>query len=299
MTIWLSNIIYNMQIRENQDNPREIDHNSLVEKKLNALKQQQEKALRAKLRMEKQPVLDEEGNPVFDEEGNQVFSFDESGLENFGGEENVPADFVSEEQLKQMEEEAKEKADDIINNARSEAERILEESKSEAEAAFSNAQENGRNEGYQAGLIQAQNEINVKRTLMEEELHAELKKINEERNTMERDILNVVVDVVENVFKCQFSGKSDIMLNLINEALSHTDGSKDILIRVGTENYDAVLEKINELKESIQDGISLSVTQDSLMDQDKCMIETDDGVIDCSLDTELDNLIRDIRSIAS
>ena len=58
-------------------------------------------------------------------------------------------------------------------------------------------------------------------------------------------------------------------------------------------------EKINELKESIQDGISLSVTQDSLMDQDKCMIETDDGVIDCSLDTELDNLIRDIRSIAS
>ena len=251
------------------------------------------------MQIEKQPVLDEEGNPVYDEDGNQVFSPAESELENFGGEENVPADFVSEEQLKQMEDEAQKKADDIINNARSEAERILEDSKSEAEAAFSNAQEKGRNEGYQAGLIQAQNEINAKRTLMEQELQDELDKINEERNTMEKDVLNVVVDVVEKVFKCQFSGKSEIMLNLINDALNHTDGSKDILIRVGTDNYDAVLAKVTELKKSIQEDVNLSVTQDSLMDQDKCMIETDGGVIDCSLDTELENLIRDIRSISS
>ena len=39
---------------------------------------------------------------------------------------------------------------------------------------------------------------------MEQELQDELDKINEERNTMEKDVLNVVVDVVEKVFKCQF-----------------------------------------------------------------------------------------------
>jgi flagellar assembly protein FliH len=295
----LSNIIFNMQIRENQDNPREIDHNNLVEKKLSALKQQQERDLRAKLQVEKQPVLDGDGNPVYDEEGNQVFSAAESESEVYGGEENVPADFVSEEQLKQMEDEAQRKADDIINNAKNEADRILENAKDEAENVLADAMESGKKEGYQAGMTQAQDEINAKRVLMDEELKSELDKINAERSTMEKDLLNVILEVVEKVFKCQFSGKKDIMLNLIDGSLDHIEGSKDVLIRVGADNYDMILDKLNDIKKALPEDVNISVTKDPLFDENKCMIETDGGVIDCSLDVELDNLIRDIRSVVS
>ena len=62
---------------------------------------------------------------------------------------------------------------------------------------------------------------------------------------------------------------------------------------MGLENHrEDILERVGH-------GIELELIADSTMDGNECLIETDSGVFDCSLGTQLENLIKDIRSLCS
>ena len=62
----------------------------------------------------------------------------------------------------------------------------------------------------------------------------------------------------------------------------------------------SVLENHKEdILERVGHGIELEFIGDSAMNGNDCMIETDSGVFDCGLDTQLENLIKDIRSLSS
>ena len=44
--------------------------------------------------------------------------------------------------------------------------------------------------------------------------------------------------------------------------------------------------------------INLDIVADTTMKKNECIIETDAGVFDCSLDIELNNLIKDIKLLS-
>ena len=60
---------------------------------------------------------------------------------------------------------------------------------------------------------------------------------------------------------------------------------------------------LEEHKENILDyvghDIELEIVPDYTLDENACVIETDSGIFDCSLDVQLDNLMKDIRSLCS
>ena len=65
---------------------------------------------------------------------------------------------------------------------------------------------------------------------------------------------------------------------------------------------DANAEFIKGKKEEIQGKIGaevgLDIIADPLLNDSQCIIETDGGIFDCSIDTELDNMIREIKALA-
>ena len=52
-----------------------------------------------------------------------------------------------------------------------------------------------------------------------------------------------------------------------------------------------------EILERVGAGIEIEIVADSSMDGNSCVIETDSGVFDCSLGVQLENLIKDIKSL--
>jgi len=281
-----SPIIYRALVREDPENPREINSNNLLEKKLSTLKKRQESELREKLQL--------------DGEAGENLDFVEGDLTEMvnSTEGDAPATFVSDEELERLEAEAQERADAIISHANEEAEAILDNANREAEAMKSNAAQHGKEEGYQAGLFQAQQELNSAKADYENRLAEITESFNRDRSTMEKDLVEVILEVIDKVFHCQLDGKKEIIFSLCADALNHADDSKEILVRVGKDSIDEFQTRLPELQEKAREGVSISVTEDPLLTGNQCMIETDGGVIDCSIDEQFDSLIRDIRSLS-
>ena len=71
------------------------------------------------------------------------------------------------------------------------------------------------------------------------------------------------------------------------------------MIRVNEKNFMRLNQEKDRLQEKVGSGIALDLVKDPLLTDEKCMIETDGGVYDCSLDTELNNLIKDLKILGS
>lgn len=282
-----NSIIYNSQVLNNNTEPIQIDSNYILEKKLSKLKRAQEKELKSKLKIDNNDL-----------EGEDASIGTDGSIEEDFMDEVSSSNIISTEELQKIEEEARKNADTIINDANQKAKEIIDKAREEAENASSMIYEKAKKEGYQAGIIEYQEELSNK----EKEFDIKVKDIedsfNRDRDTMEEDLLEVVLDVIEKVFYCQFKGKKDILINLCNRALLGVENSREILVRISKNNIEEFQNKLTDLTKDIPEEISIQAAVDPLLSDEECMIETDSGIIDCSLGTEMDNLIRDLKSLS-
>ena len=253
---------------------------------------------------------DEEGNVVLpsDEEGNILFPLDDDGnplivIDEEGNvvdaapaaeEEDETPSLTSELLL----EEAQEQAEKIKHEARFAADMILEEARDQAEALKRHYKEEGKKTGYQEGLGQAMQEFDGKKA----ELEAENQRIREEyekkRDALESEIVTGVCDVLEKFFCVQFGDSKELLLHLVDNCLLNIENSKEFLIKVNDEGYSFLQENKALLQEKVGSDVVLDIVRDPVLPEGGCIIETDGGVFDCGLDTQMRNLIKDLRSLS-
>ena len=161
--------------------------------------------------------------------------------------------------------EAKKEAEKILAEAHAQAETILSQADQEAE----NIRENAKNTGYQEGRQCLESELAAQREQLQNEYQRKQETLQDEfrekQKNMEKDLVDVILEVFNKVFHIQF------VMFLENH-------KEEILERVGA-------------------GIEIEIVADSSMDGNSCVIETDSGVFDCSLGVQLENLIKDIKSL--
>lgn len=234
--------------------------------------------------------LDDEGNPliVIDEEGNVV---DASPVSE--EEEEVPS-FTSELLL----EEAQEQAEKIKHDARFAADMILEEARDQAEALKRHYEEEGKKTGYQEGLGQAMQEFDGKKAELEEENRRIREEYEQKRDALESEIVSSVCDVLEKFFCVQFGDSKELLLHLVDNCLLNIENSREFLIKVNDEGYSFLQENKALLQEKVGSDVVLDIVRDPVLPEGGCIIETDGGVFDCGLDTQMRNLIKDLRSLS-
>lgn len=215
---------------------------------------------------------------------------------------------------------AKAEAEEIIANANEAAEQSraeLEELKAEAERQKEQAIEEGRTAGHKEGYDQGYEEASGRAEAefadrvseleadfagRKEEIEAGLRSaeadLRSKEEQMERDMAEIFCDIIDKVFKIEFSGKKDIILHLVDNVITNTPGSKEYMIRVNDSNYGIINENREALIEKVGSGVSLDIIKDPLMGVDECMIETDGGVYDCGMDVQLENLLADLRALS-
>ncbi|SCW28478.1 Flagellar assembly protein FliH [Lachnospiraceae bacterium C10] len=253
--------------------------------------------------------VDEEGKPVltYDEEGNPVFPVDDLGepviyMDEEGNLSDEPFELPYDDNGMESDEaeegaSSEELAAQILEDARMQADQILGEASMQAQALKSNAKEEGRQEGYRDGIAQAEGDyqekleqLEMRKNQLEQEYHAKMQSV-------EQDLLEVVCDVVGKAFHVSFSDDQDMILHLVDNALSNIENAREFLIRVNEKNFIRLNQEMDRLQEKVGSGISLDLVKDPLLTDEKCMIETDGGVYDCSFDTELNNLIKDLKML--
>ena len=95
----------------------------------------------------------------------------------------------------------------------------------------------------------------------------------------------------------QFAGKREMLLHLVSNAMRGIRETRQYKIRVSEAEVSFLREHREELQEKVGEDVQIEIVMDPMLSESQCMIDADSGVYDCSLDVELDNLTRDLRSL--
>ncbi|MCI8918125.1 MAG: hypothetical protein HFH29_05030 [Eubacterium sp.] len=280
--------LYKAQINQSKDGvyTRVIDHNELLEQKLSAISFEQEQKLRQQ-RLAQGGADLESADQEADSQGH-TFS---EGL--FAAKvETAPEleiDFV---------EKAKEEAAEITAKATADAEEILKRAVQEAEKLKENTRKQAEEKGYAQGMERARTQEAQMMEQVQQLRQQHEQEYAERLRAMEPELMDAVIEVFDHVLWTDFAGRREILLRLIQNTVRHIKNSREFRIRVCAEDYETVSAGRDEILKKIGGDVILDIIMDESMQQGQCTIDTDEGIFDCGVDVQLDNLIKDLKTLS-
>lgn len=261
---------------------RVIDYNDLIKKKIQAIMES------------KHNEMDADGfiNGLHADVVEELISDDETA-------DALTEDAtVGEQQAAASLENANAEAERIIEEARLQAEQIIADANKNADAAFEEAKQNG----YYEGNAKAQEELNVKQVQLEVEFDNKKKELEQEYNNLKESIEPELVEVITDVFR-KVTGvvaedNQEIILHLINDVMHNADGSRDYVIKVSPDDYKFLVNNQGKIYCAMSREVNIDIVEDASLERNQCMIETNTGIFNCSLDIELNNLIKNIKLLS-
>lgn len=265
---------------------RVINTNDMIAAKMQAIIEEQKQAQREEMIKKRQEALasgELDGEPEFTE---GLFA-QELELET---EPEPQIDYVAQ---------AKEQAEQIISEANAEAVMIHDKALKDADML----REMGRQEGYQKGYESAVQQAEEKLCAGEEALARREQELQDQYDRamaeLEPKLLDTILTVFDEVFQMQFAGKREMLLNLVKNAIRGIRETRQYKIRVCESEVAFLREHKEELQEKVGEDVQIEIVMDPDLSASQCVIDADSGVYDCSLDVELDNLTRDLKSLCS
>ena len=205
------------------------------------------------------------------------------------------ASIQEQEQLNQEIEEARNELASLQAQPEQEKEQAQLEIDQMKAKAFEEANEQGYQEGYRKGLDSVQE---LQKQCEDERLQQE-QEYQKKLEEMEPLMVDTLCDVYSHIFKVEAKEHKELVLKLLQDTLLKVDGTGSIIVHVAKEDYAYVQEQKGALLEEagMQSG-SVEIVSDAALARAQCMIETEGGVYDCSLDTELAELKRRLMLLA-
>ena len=205
------------------------------------------------------------------------------------------ASIQEQEQLKQEIEEARNELAGLQAQIEQEKEQAQLEIDQMKAKAFEEANEQGYQEGYRKGLDSVQE---LQKQCEDERLQQE-QEYQKKLEEMEPLMVDTLCDVYSHIFKVEAKEHKELVLKLLQDTLLKVDGTGSIIVHVAKEDYAYVQEQKGALlEEAGMQSESVEIVSDAALARAQCMIETEGGVYDCSLDTELAELKRRLMLLA-
>ncbi|MBS9428519.1 HrpE/YscL family type III secretion apparatus protein [Photorhabdus luminescens] len=111
---------------------------------------------------------------------------------------------------------------------------------------------------------------------------------------VEQQMSNVVLQAVRKILKNY--DQVSLTLQIVREALSLVSNQKQVILRVNPEQAATVREQISRVHKDFPEIGYLEITADERLDQGGCILETEVGIIDASLDSQLEALMSAINN---
>ncbi|MBR1743802.1 MAG: hypothetical protein IJ733_18445 [Lachnospiraceae bacterium] len=229
--------------------------------------------------------------------------FDMSLIEHIDGEvsEGLPAvsaEEVPEEDYAAFSERMQEEREEILAQAREEAEQMVTQARAQAEEIKEDARMKGFVQGTEEARAQVQTEYDQLRAELQEDYEKRFSDLEEEKKNLEPVFADLVVSLVRKLTGIVCEDKKEVILYLIGNAIRNAGKTSSIVLRVSRRDIALVSAKKNTLKMIAKDVTSFDVFEDESLTENQCIIETDNKIIDCSLDSELQNLEEQIKLLA-
>lgn len=260
-----------------EEKKKVIDTNELIAKKLENYRKEQSRqsGFRAGLQAEEIELADPE----------------DAGTDAGPG---VPAETAvydgpsPEELLNQAEEE--------IAKMRKKASEELEE---ERKNVLEKAKKEGFDQGFETGQKQGEALADEKIEQLEKQKLQMQKEYQEKVEELEPDLVDTITRIYEKVFDVELKDYRGIIVYLISTAMSQIEGARNFLIHVSKEDYSYVsIQKKEIVESSVGGNVSVEIVEDVSLKKNECLIETEGGIFDCGLGTQLEELEKKLKLLS-
>lgn len=280
----MSNFYRNNYVIRGEQVRRVINTNDIIAEKMQAIVEEQKQAQREELIRRRKEAIEAgelDGEPEFTE---GLFA-KELELEP---EPEPQIDYI---------EQAKEQAEQIVSEANAEAVMIHDKAVKDADTLREMARQEGYENGYASASQQVQQELQEGRETLARQKQQLQARYESAMQELEPKLLDTILTVFDEVFRMQFAGKREMLLQLVNNAMRGIRETRHYKIRVNEAEVPFLREHLSELREKVGTDVQIEIVMDPLLSESQCIIDADSGVYDCSLDVELDNLTRDLQSL--
>ena len=189
-------------------------------------------------------------------------------------------------------------AENIIEKANIESDNILYEAHNKAEIIKKEAYSEGREKGLEDARIEMEQKLS-KYQAEHDQIKIELQQQYEDmKSKMEPELVDVITDVFKKAINVISDNNEEIILDLVNSVMHNTEVSREFVIKVSPDDYKFLVNNQGKIYCAMSKEVQIEIVEDLAMKKNQCVIESDVGVYDCSLDIQLKNLIKDIKLLS-
>ncbi len=195
--------------------------------------------------------------------------------------------------------EIKAQAQELIDSAQAQADEMKEAARQEIETERRQAVETGKKQGYDEGYQQGLSEVDE----MKQALSAEKRKLEEDYEKLLEELeprfIDAITSVYNHIFDVDLSDNRDILVHLIDSTLRRVESSRTFLVHVSAEDYPYVnMQKQTLVEGAIAGRGMIEIIEDIAISKGECLIETDGGIFDCGIGTQLEELTKKLRVLS-
>ncbi|MCU0825571.1 MAG: flagellar assembly protein FliH [Leptospira sp.] len=203
----------------------------------------------------------------------------------------------SKEKIKLEEDSGRAKAEQILDRAKMEVERMIKEAEMKQAEIEHEAYQKGYDAGREVGFKKGQGEV---RRLIDR-LGTIIGKAIDIREEMiaasEKQMVEMILVIARKVIKDEIIERKEIVLNNIREAMKRIKDRDRIDIRVNFADLELTTAHKDELIKLMESLRKVNIYEDSRVDRGGVIIETDVGAIDARISTQLKEIEEAIRNV--
>ncbi len=267
-----------------QDEKRIIDNNFRLEEKLNAVLKPAVSVPEAELSAEEVDFSD------------GLFAEQIDGLLDTEGTGAVIKSAAAQEREALLQEIEQAKAE--LSDLRMQADSMIADAKAEIGAMQMKAYEEAKNQGYQEGERLGREQMEAAKAEYQQKVKQLEQEYQRKCDEIEPDFVDALTGIYEHIFKVDLSRYKGIVVNLLENVLQKTEDNRNFIIHVSKPDYENVMASRDRLKAEAGGGTSLEIVEDITLKKTQCYIETENGIFDCGLDTQLNELGRKLKLLS-
>nr|MBP3598236.1 hypothetical protein [Eubacterium sp.] len=220
----------------------------------------------------------------------------EAGAAGEGFQAGVPVTNF-DKLFQEHQKKAESRAGEVVEEAKKEAEQIRAEAHIAADAARASGYEEGKQQGYQDGLRAAEQELQQREAELAELARQQKEELAECISAIEVKYVDVLIRLLRKLTGVVLEDKEDLLLYLIRTTASELEPSQNYNIRISPDDIYFLETKREEILDALGEEVNLEFIEEKGLEKGQCIIETDTQMVDCSFQTQLDTLIRDLRML--
>lgn len=224
---------------------------------------------------------------------------------HFDCAEEMMESAFNQEELDLIYLKANEEAEQIVQNAKQEAEIIRMQVEEERNHWFQtervkleeDARQLGYSEGHEVSMQQGYEEMHEHIKQAQNIVDLAKRDYREYLDSSEKIILELSVEIARKILNAEVAANQEGFYHLVRKAIKEAKEYSDIRLRIHYSKYETILAQKDELMAIFPKETDFHIYPDDELDETSCVIESSNGRMDASIDSQLQEIKRKLLEL--